>query len=151
MKADRVGGHSFGEVSALHAAGVFDAESLVRIARRRGELMRDAAAVPGAMIAVTKTAAEVEAWLKSFGTTVVIANHNAPTQVVLSGSVSEIEKVEKALEKDGIPSKRLPVATAFHSSLVAPSSGPLREFLAGVEVNAPSFDVYGNADASLLP
>src|SRR2546423_2273011 len=52
LRPDAVAGHSFGELVALHAAGVFDAETLVRLARRRGESMRDAASVAGVMLAV---------------------------------------------------------------------------------------------------
>jgi polyketide-type polyunsaturated fatty acid synthase PfaA len=51
-----VGGHSYGEITALHAAGVFDADAMLKVARRRGELMRDAASsTPGAMCAVATT------------------------------------------------------------------------------------------------
>src|SRR5262249_49176937 len=52
VRADCLGGHSFGELVALHAAGAFDAVALLRLARRRGELMRDAARSPGAMLAI---------------------------------------------------------------------------------------------------
>ena len=53
IKPDCVAGHSFGEVTALFAAGAIESDGLVRVARRRGELMRDAASVPGAMTAVS--------------------------------------------------------------------------------------------------
>ncbi|MBK7415532.1 MAG: SDR family oxidoreductase [Dechloromonas sp.] len=143
-----VAGHSFGEVSALHEAGVIDAQSLVKVARRRGELMRDASAVPGAMTAVAKTIEEVRAAVAESGANVVVANHNSPTQVVLSGSVEEITKVEAALAAKGMTAKRLPVATAFHSPLVAGSSLPFGEFLQGVKINAPQLGVYSNATAA---
>ncbi|MFZ4539124.1 SDR family oxidoreductase [Propionivibrio sp.] len=143
-----VAGHSFGEVSALHEAGVFDAPSLVKVARRRGELMRDASAVPGAMTAVAKSIDEVRVALAESGANVVVANHNSPTQVVLSGSVDEISKVEAAFAAQGMTAKRLPVATAFHSPLVAASSVPFGEFLQSVSVSAPQLDVYSNATAS---
>jgi acyl transferase domain-containing protein len=135
-------------VSALHEAGVLDAASLVKVARRRGELMRDASAVPGAMTAVAKAIDEVRAAVAESGANVVVANHNSPTQVVLSGSVEEITKVEAALGAKGMTAKRLPVATAFHSPLVAGSSVPFGEFLQGVAFNAPLLDVYSNATAA---
>jgi malonyl CoA-acyl carrier protein transacylase len=143
-----VAGHSFGEVSALHEAGVLDAQSLVKVARRRGELMRDASAIPGAMTAVAKPIDEVRAALAESGANVVVANHNSPTQVVLSGSVEEITKVEAAFAAKGMTAKRLPVATAFHSPLVAGSSAPFGEFLQDVKFSAPQLDVYSNATAS---
>jgi acyl transferase domain-containing protein len=127
---------------------VLDAASLVKVARRRGELMRDASAVPGAMTAVAKAIDEVRAAVAESGANVVVANHNSPTQVVLSGSVEEITKVEAALSAKGMTAKRLPVATAFHSPLVAGSSVPFGEFLQGVALNAPQIDVYSNATAA---
>ncbi|MDP2417538.1 MAG: beta-ketoacyl synthase N-terminal-like domain-containing protein, partial [Hydrogenophaga sp.] len=148
VRPNCVAGHSFGEVSALHEAGVLDAASLVKVARRRGELMRDASAVPGAMTAVAKAIDEVRAAVAESGANVVVANHNSPTQVVLSGSVDEITQVEAALSAKGMTAKRLPVATAFHSPLVAGSSVPFGEFLQGVAFNAPLLDVYSNATAA---
>ena len=149
VSASCVAGHSFGEVAALHQAGVIDAASLVKVARKRGELMRDASAVPGAMTAVAKSIDEVKAAVAASGANVVVANHNSPTQVVLSGSVEEITKVEAALSAKGMTAKRLPVATAFHSPLVAGSSAPFRTFLEGVTFSAPKLDVYGNATAAV--
>ena len=142
-----VAGHSFGEVSALREAGVIDAANMVKVARRRGELMRDASAVPGAMTAVAKSIEEVRGAVAESGAKVVVANHNSPTQVVLSGSVEEITKVETALGGKGMTAKRLPVATAFHSPLVAGSSVPFGEFLHSVKFGAPQFDVYSNTTA----
>ena len=146
-----VAGHSFGEVAALHEAGALDVASFVKVSRRRGELMRDAAAVSGAMTAVARPIDEVRALLAAIGADVVIANHNAPTQVVLSGATEAIAKVEAALAAKGITAKRLPVATAFHSPLVAGSSAPFLAYLEGVSVAAPAIDVYGNADATPYP
>ncbi len=144
-----VGGHSFGEVTALCAAGAIDEASLVAIARQRGELMRDASAIPGAMTAVPRPIEEVRPLLSD--SDVVIANHNHPKQVVLSGSVEAIARIEKTLEAAGIPAKRLPVSTAFHSPLVAGSSAPFAHFLSSVRFNPPAIDVYSNAEAAPYP
>ncbi|HEY0881832.1 MAG TPA: acyltransferase domain-containing protein, partial [Archangium sp.] len=152
LKPNAVAGHSFGEVMALHEAGALDAEALVKVARKRGELMRDAAAsTQGAMTAVAKPIDEVKAAVAASGANVVVANHNSPNQVVLSGSVQEIEKVEAALSAKGMTAKRLPVATAFHSPLVAGSSVPFKAFLDGVAVKSPSLDVFANATAAAYP
>jgi len=146
-----VAGHSFGEITALHAAGAFDETTLVKIARRRGELMRDASSTSGAMTAVTCSISELRALLNGFGNSVVVANHNAPAQCVLSGATEDIVRVEAALAVKGITAKRLPVATAFHSPLVASSSAPFGEFLSQSNIAAPVIDVYGSADATVYP
>ena len=146
-----VAGHSYGEVTALHAAGVIDAETMLLVARKRGELMAEAAATPGAMLAVSAGIDEVRTVVERSGAGVVIANHNAPTQVVLSGAVDAIEAVEEALSKAGLSAQRLAVATAFHSSIVQPSIAPFAEALAGIVVSAPKLDVYANALAAPYP
>src|SRR5690606_2277058 len=79
-----VGGHSFGEVMALAAAGAIAEDDALRIARKRGELMRDAAQTPGSMLAVSATVEVLRPKLEAYGEDVVVANHNAPEQVVLS-------------------------------------------------------------------
>ncbi|WP_437297894.1 SDR family NAD(P)-dependent oxidoreductase [Sorangium sp. So ce426] len=143
VRAEAFAGHSFGEITALHAAGALSAADLLRVARRRGELMGAASSERGAMIAVPRGIDEVRA-LGLGG--VVIANHNGPKQVVLSGSVAAIEAAEERLKGAGIQARRLDVAAAFHSPLVAEASAPLREFLAGVAVEAPAAPVYSNAE-----
>ena len=150
LRPDAVAGHSFGELVALHAAGVFDAETLVRLARRRGEAMRDAASVAGVMLAVSASRCQTEPLLSGVSG-VWLANHNAPDQIVVSGSVDGISTVEGRLAAAGIASRRLDTATAFHSPLVAPAGTALREYLGTAQVHAPRIAVYGNTDAAVYP
>lgn len=153
VKADCVGGHSFGELVALHAAGVFDAESLLRLARRRGEVMSEAAAsTPGAMLAITASFEDVERRLASSGIgDVWLANHNAPDQTVVSGGTAAIARFEDRLSADGLKVRRLNAAAAFHSPVVAAASEPLRRFVGELAVGMPAMPVYGNSDARTYP
>ncbi|MGK3990388.1 SDR family NAD(P)-dependent oxidoreductase [Sorangium sp. So ce136] len=148
VRADAFAGHSFGEITALHAAGALSAADLLRVARRRGELMGEASAERGAMIAVPRAIDEVRAL--GLGD-VVVANHNGPKQVVLSGSVAAIEAAEERLRGLGIQARRLDVAAAFHSPLVSEASAPFREFLGGIAVEAPGAPVYSNAEVEPYP
>lgn len=145
-----VAGHSFGEVVALHCAGAFDQATLVKIARRRGELMRDASSSSGAMTAVQCSIDDARAVLDGLGG-VVVANHNAPSQCVLSGNVEAIARVETAFTARKIATTRLNVAAAFHSRLVASSSPPFHSYLKQLDITAPGIDVYGCADAAPYP
>ncbi|AUX20363.1 beta-ketoacyl synthase [Sorangium cellulosum] len=150
VRADALAGHSFGEITALHAAGALSAADLLRVARRRGELMGAASAssARGAMIAVPRSIDEVRAL--GLGE-VVVANHNGPKQVVLSGAVEAIEAAEARLRGLGIQARRLDVSAAFHSPLVSEASAPFREFLGGIAVGAPSAPVYSNAEIEPYP
>ena len=144
-----VGGHSFGEVTALYAAGCFGAKDLIRIARRRGELMAKAAKGDGAMLAVAASIDRVRPLIAEHD--VHVANHNAPEQLVLSGRTSEIDAAELALGRQGLRTQRLPVATAFHSPVVADSAGPLAEFLGGIPISSPRRTVFSNSEAAPYP
>ncbi|MGK4007322.1 SDR family NAD(P)-dependent oxidoreductase [Sorangium sp. So ce1036] len=150
VRADALAGHSFGEITALHAAGALSAADLLRVARRRGELMGAASAssARGAMIAVPRSIDEVRAL--GLGE-VVVANHNGPKQVVLSGAVEAIEAAEARLRGLGIQARRLDVSAAFHSPLVSEASAPFREFLGGIAVGAPSAPVFSNAEIEPYP
>ncbi len=150
IRADLLGGHSFGEVVALHAAGVLsDVDTLV-VARRRGELMAKAASTPGAMTALALPVEQVRDLIERSGAAVVIANHNAPQQVVVSGSVTAIELFEEQLAAAQHGFRRLPVASAFHSPLVAGCCAPFAEFLAGIDFAAAQRPVFSNASGAPL-
>ncbi len=149
IKAACVGGHSYGEVTALCAAGVLDPASMLKVARTRGELMAKAATTPGSMLAVSASVDEVNALIE--GVDVVIANHNAPNQVVLSGPIDGIDLAEQALSRAGVTCKRLDVATAFHSSVVSNSAQPFLEALKNVEMSAATTPVYAGSLAAPYP
>ncbi len=151
LAPDMVGGHSYGEITALHAAGVLGADDVLRIARRRGELMACAAAdTEGSMTAVPRSLDEVRPFADAVDGA-VLANHNAPNQVVVSGPTPAIESIEADLEAAGIEPKRLKVATAFHSPVVEASVAPFTDFLATVDFSAPGLPAYHNADAAPHP
>ncbi|MEM6852472.1 MAG: acyltransferase domain-containing protein, partial [Pseudomonadota bacterium] len=147
VSCDLAIGHSFGEIIALHQAGAFNAEAAVRIAEKRGALMSSAGAgVKGAMVAVSLEKQAVEAAIEASGADAGIANENAPKQTVVSGRLEEIEKFEAELP--GGAFRRLPVSSAFHSSVVAGASSVFEAYLAGVWRDAPQGEVIANTTAA---
>jgi len=147
VDGDVFGGHSFGEVTALHAGGAIDAQSMLRTARKRGELMRDAATTSGAMWAISlgkQTVESLEALLKA---PVVIANRNSKKQVVIAGPSEAVDAAAAELKGQGFKGTRLPVATAFHSSVVAGSVDPFASFLKSQQITVPTKPVYANSTA----
>ena len=120
VRPDMAGGHSYGELVALASAGVFDARTLLDLSSARAEAILAAAGDdPGAMAAASASADQVADVL---GATpdVVLANHNAPRQIVLSGPTDAVEAAVQVLRAAGIGAKRIPVACAFHSRWSAP-------------------------------
>lgn len=147
LEAAMTAGHSFGELTALHAAGAFDAATLLRLARARGESMRNAATTAGAMSAVSTDIEIVRTVLAELGNQAVIANHNAPQQVVISGSTVAIEAAEASLQAKGIGYSRLSVASAFHSPIVAAASAEFAQALGTARIAHLSMPVYANGTA----
>jgi acyl transferase domain-containing protein len=147
-----VGGHSLGEVTALAAAGAIAEADVFCVARARGELMAQASReTQGAMTAVVADRETVERLLDGWRLPVVVANHNAPRQVVLSGSTPAIEEVERRLRGEKLTARRLPVATAFHSPIVDGACAPFRAALDKVELHAPRIPAYSNTTAQPYP
>jgi acyl transferase domain-containing protein len=141
-------GHSFGEITALAAAGSLTPAHALSVARLRGELMAAAADRPGAMIAVVAARADVEPLLAEWGDRVVVANHNAPKQVVLSGETAAIDEIAARLADRGVTVRRLAVSTAFHSPIVAPAAEAFAAYLSEVPFEAPRVPVYANSSAA---
>lgn len=144
-------GHSFGELTALHAAGVIDRNDYLHAAFHRGRLMKAAARESGAMTAVTVSKKELEALIRNSGTNVVIANANEPRQTVASGQTFEIERLEAYLTKSNTDFKRLNVDTAFHSPLVTEASQGFLRSLQSVTFNATETAVYSNTEVLPYP
>ncbi|MDX1495296.1 MAG: acyltransferase domain-containing protein, partial [Longimicrobiales bacterium] len=148
---DAVAGHSFGELSALAAAGRIDETELLGTARKRGELMTEAAdSRAGAMLALPADA-ETVAELIDDGDDVVIANDNAPSEVVVAGGVEAIDAFAEKAKAAGLRSIRLPVASAFHSEIVADSCEPFFQHLSSVDWSDADVDVFANKTADVYP
>lgn len=146
-----IAGHSYGELVALCAAGVYDDEALNRLSRERGRIMASFAGDDGAMLAVHATRKEVEAALADEALDLVIANHNSPTQFVLSGRTPEITRAESVVPKRQVRCTRLPVSAAFHSSLVSRASVPFRATLEEIKFQKSAVPVFANRNGEKYP
>ncbi len=142
-------GHSFGELTALCAAGRITEEALFALAAARGRAM--AAAPPGGMAAVFASAAEVEEALHEAGGTVVLANRNAPRQAVVSGPAEAVERFTKTATRRGLRATRLPVGGAFHSPMMAGASAAFAEVLATTAFAPAGLPVFCGQTAAPYP
>jgi acyl transferase domain-containing protein/acyl carrier protein len=149
LEPQRLIGHSFGELSALCAAGVWSERDLLAIARLRGECM--AAAEPGTMLAITAKLSEVGALLQEVGGDLVIANHNSPTQVIVAGPIAAIDALVPVLSAKGLRSNRLTVSAAFHSPLMDSARAEFAKRIGDFTAHAPSVDVWSCARMQSYP
>jgi acyl transferase domain-containing protein/NAD(P)H-dependent flavin oxidoreductase YrpB (nitropropane dioxygenase family)/NADP-dependent 3-hydroxy acid dehydrogenase YdfG/acyl carrier protein len=154
LHPDMSGGHSYGELVALSTAGAFDPATLLDLSDARAAAMLSAAGEdPGTMAAVTGTAEQAAAVLDSHGLAadVTLANLNAPSQVVISGPTPAVTSALMALREAGLAVRRLPVACAFHSPVVAAASARFAEALHAREMSAPRLPVWSNRTAEPYP
>ena len=153
LHPDMVAGHSLGEYSALVAAGSLDFPEALRLVRRRGLLMaRAGQEVGGTMAAVIGLdATEVERTVQQAaqeGNMVVVANHNCPGQIVISGTEVGVKRAgELAKEAGARGSMPIKVSGAFHSPLMEPAAVELAEHLQAAPIKAAKVPVVSNVDA----
>lgn len=155
LRAGCMAGHSFGEITALFAAGALSREDFLRLAKTRGRLM--AAVGRGAMAAVGLCAEELESHLSALATprekaqaegsstarppVLVIANRNAPRQCVLSGDSRAVDEAVEQLRQVKVAARRLPVSAAFHSPLMDGATAPLAAALEALPLRSPAVPV----------
>lgn len=156
--AKLVAGHSLGEYSALCAAGTFTLADTAKLLKIRGRAMQ--AAVPvgqggmSALIGVDlafaeKVAAEAITAASEADPVCVVANDNAPGQVVISGKAETVARAGEIAKAQG--AKRvvpLSVSAPFHSPLMAPAAEKMAEALAGVVICAPKVPLVANVTAA---
>jgi malonyl CoA-acyl carrier protein transacylase len=137
-------GHSLGEYAALTAAGAIDFDDGVRLVGARAAAMADAAALqPGGMVALLGGERDdVHELAEQLGLS--LANDNAPGQIVLSGAMAAVDEAVQRAPEIGCRARKLGVAGAFHSPLMAPAADALSEALARTPVREPAFPVLSN-------
>ncbi len=133
VKQSAMIGHSVGEYVAATLAGVLSLEDALRLIAQRGQMISK---LPrGSMLAVMSPVEGVERYVDG---EVAIAAMNAPGFTVLSGPDSSIDRLEKELEKEKIPARRLHTSHAFHSSMMDPILEQFEEAVSRVKLSAPA-------------
>lgn len=155
LRADYVAGLSLGEYSAHAVSGTMNFEEAVKLVRKRGKFMTEA--VPkgdGAMCAVLSLDADKiqEACNEVSGTgRCMIANYNAPGQIVIAGDKEAVEKASELVKEKG--AKRavmLNVSGPFHTSLLKPAADKLSEELNNIELKNMTIPVVTNLTAEVV-
>ena len=148
-----VAGHSLGEYTALAAAGAFTLADAARLLKLRGQAMQSAVPVgEGAMSALLgaeiELAQEAAKEASAQGGICVVANDNAPGQVVISGTKATVERAGEIAKTMG--AKRvlaLAVSAPFHCPLMQPAAEIMAQALAQVIIRPPAVPVVANVTA----
>jgi polyketide-type polyunsaturated fatty acid synthase PfaA len=155
IRPDATCGHSFGELTALHAAGCFDQMSFLQLAVKRGKIMAsiagDTRQGKGSMLAVSAPLEEIKQIIQGHDLDVTLANINSPSQGVLSGHFAVVSAVEKIFRQKGFKTIKLPVSAAFHSPLVGDARKPFSNTLKRIRFIPSEIPVYSNSTAKPYP
>ncbi len=148
-------GHSLGEYSALAAAAAFSLSDTARLLKLRGQAMQKAVAVgQGAMAALLGVGMDVAVKVAAEaaqGDVCQVANDNEPTQVVLSGHKTAIDRVAEIGKAHGVRrAVNLPVSAPFHCALMQPAADAMAEALSHVKVHRPVVPVVANVVAHAI-
>jgi [acyl-carrier-protein] S-malonyltransferase len=139
-------GHSLGELSALVAADALDPFTGLELAVLRGRLMDESGDGEEGMLAVLGAEEDYAAGLAGRHQ-IVIANDNAPGQVVLAGALADLRAASAQAREDGVRAILLDVAGAFHSPSMAAAVEPFRAALEQADFRAPAIPVISGVTA----
>ncbi len=151
-----VAGHSMGEISALVAAEAVSFEDALRLARRRGELMKQAGEQrPGGMAAILgldiPSLEHICQQASTHDEIVQVANDNCPGQVVISGASAALDRAVQLAQQAGARRAiRLAVSIASHSPLMLEAQADFNAAVAATPMEKPRYPIIGNVTASPL-
>lgn len=146
-----VAGHSLGEYTAAIAAGVVSVEQGARLVATRGAAMGEACvANPGTMAAVVKLHPDAVTVLVDAIDGLVVANDNAPGQVVVAGTPGAVAAVKDQAREAGGRALPLDVEGAFHSPAMAPAVDPVREAIDALDLSEPRVPLVSGSSATPL-
>jgi acyl transferase domain-containing protein/acyl carrier protein len=143
IQPDVVMGHSVGEYVAACIAGVFSLEDGLKLIANRARLMQ---ALPrnGKMAAVFSSAQQVSSIIANYQNQVAIAAMNGPTNTVISGESTAIDRILQTLETQGISYQLLQVSHAFHSPLMEPMLAEFQQIAQEITYHPPQISLVSN-------
>ncbi len=148
IRPEALAGHSYGEFTALYAAGVIDADDFLSISEKRGEIMAKGCEVDGTMVVVLGNKEQVSPYLDN---TVQMANLNSPNQTVISGERNAVYQVMAKIKKSGLKVKELEVSGPFHTSFFKTAQEPLTKAIKNLSFTKPKTPIYSNVTAKKYP
>ncbi|HEX8237522.1 MAG TPA: SDR family NAD(P)-dependent oxidoreductase [Abditibacteriaceae bacterium] len=151
IEPDMLGGHSYGEYVALHAAGVLNFADMMRLSEQRGRIVQETQGCGTVGLVAVRASAEELAPILGSDSGVSIASQNAPEQAVIGGTVAAIEAILPRLDEAMLSYQRLAVSAGFHIPEARPAAERLTPILQDIEFTPGHIPVYSNRTAQPYP
>ncbi|MEV4049700.1 acyltransferase domain-containing protein [Amycolatopsis sp. NPDC049688] len=143
IRPDLLLGHSFGELTALTAAGALTLEDGADVVAQRDESLRHVEVPSGGLVALNCSARRAEDVIGALDEWhLAVAADNSPGQVVVSGPDGELARLQEAATALGLTATRLRIPYPFHNPLLADTADDFGERVAGVPKRVPRLPVY---------
>lgn len=146
VQPTRLIGHSMGEYSAACLAGVMSLEDAIGLVAVRGKLFETRTGA-GSMLSVALSEEKLRPYLDEGHTISVI---NKPDNLVVSGTVDAIDRLEKQMARDGVESSKIHIDVAAHSPQVEPILPEFKKYLETVSLHAPQIPIISNVTGTWL-
>jgi len=145
-------GHSFGEILALHQAGSITETQALQLANLRGQAMLNTVDHPSGMLALQTDTPTAKQLLTDCATShTILANMNSPSQVILSGPLTEIDIIIQHCKSHKIKQTKLNVAAAFHSKEMQPCADEFLKNISTIDFKKPIIPISSNVTAQSYP
>ncbi len=151
IEPDVAAGHSYGEYTALCAAGALSFHDLIRISEQRGRAVQDTQGTDSVLMVAVQSDATTVTNLQAGFPGVSIAGANAPNQTIVGGRRAPMETFLAALGAARIPYQKLAMSAGFHIPEAQAAADRFAVPLAGVDLKAPAIPVYSNLEAGPYP
>ena len=147
-----VAGHSLGEITAMVAAELLSEAEAMDIVGIRAKACAAAEVPEGGMLALNCGLETAQSLVSAVVGYVVVANDNAPDQVVVAGDIDAIAALADLARKQGIAASVLNVSKAFHTRHMDTAAEVLRQVAGSLgEQRESAVAFFSGVDGGLAP
>ncbi|MCF6252818.1 MAG: SDR family NAD(P)-dependent oxidoreductase [Methylococcaceae bacterium] len=148
---DNVCGHSLGELTAFHAAGIYDEETLLTLACQRGRILAESSGKQdGAMASLNCSVSIANELINQVTGYITVANLNSPTQTIVSGDEQSIKQIIDIAKDKAIDAVLLPVSGAFHSEHMISGAKKFADCIPEIDNWKTTTSLYSSIDGECL-